>query len=342
VKTYTICQKGMIVNAHVRKKGERIMRKIFFLIAAICMVVGFSVASVYSAENWALGSSGAGSGPYVWGGKIAKHINSNQNAVRISSQATAGMNENVELVSGGQIHIGMQDSARMEDVYQGKGPFQGHPQKRVRVLFTVMVAPYHLVTREAAGINTVRDLMGKKMNIGLPAQTTRFFNEAFLKVADIKLSDIKVFEMATGQAFTALRDGVIDASGNLFSLGHGRLLELASSIKVRLVSIPDDMLERYMNEVGGLTRLVIPANTYKGQRSAITTFGGCVVLIARDDLPNDLVYTVTKAFWDNLPELNKDRSFKDLRKEQAFIESIKVPYHPGALKYLREAGMIKQ
>jgi len=332
----------MIVNAHVRKKGGKEMRKIFFLITAICIVGGLSVASVHSTENWALGSSGAGSGPYVWGGKIAKHINSNQDAIRISSQATAGMNENVELVSGGQIHIGMQDSARMADIYEGRGPFQGHPQKRVRVLFTVVVAPWHLVTREAAGINTVYDLVGKKMNIGLPAQTTRFFNETFLKVANIKLSDIKVFEMATGQSFTALQDGVIDASGNLFSLGHGRLLELATNIKVRLVSMPDDVLERFMNEVGGVTKFVIPANTYKGQRSAITTFGGCVVLFARDDLPNDLAYTVTKAFWDNLPELNKDRSFKDLRKEQAFLRNIKVPYHPGALKYLREAGLVKQ
>jgi TRAP transporter TAXI family solute receptor len=341
VEIYTIYKKKMTVTAHVRKKGGKEMRKVFFLITAICMVGGLSVSSVHSMENWALGSAGAGSGPYVWGGKIAKHINSTQDAVRISSQATAGMNENVELVSGGQIHIGMQDSARMEDVYEGRGPFQGHPQKRVRILFTVMVAPYHLVTREVAGINTVYDLKGKKMNIGLPAQTTRFFNENFLKAANIKLSDIKVFEMATGQAFTALRDGVIDASGNLFSLGHGRLLELASNIKVRLVSIPDDMLERFMNEVGGLTRLVIPPNTYKGQESPITTFGGCVVLIARDDLPNDLAYTLTKAFWDNLPELNKDRSFKDLRKEQAFIRNIKVPYHPGALKYLREAGLVK-
>jgi TRAP transporter TAXI family solute receptor len=342
VETYTIYKKKMTVIAHVKKKGGREMRKIFFLITAICMVGGLSVSSVHSMENWALGSAGAGSGPYVWGGKISKHINSTQDAVRISSQATAGMNENVELVSGGQIHIGMQDSAAMADVYEGRGPFQGHPQRRVRVLFTVMVAPYHLVTREAAGINTMYDLVGKKMNIGLPAQTTRFFNETLLKVANIKLSDIKVFEMATGQSFTALQDGVIDASGNIFSLGHGRLLELASNIKVKLIGIPDDVLEKFMDEVGGLAKFVIPANTYKGQPAEITTFGGCVVLIARDDLPNDLVYTVTKAFWENLPELNKDSSFKALRKEQAFIKDIGVPYHPGALKYLQEAGLAEQ
>ncbi|MEJ2726655.1 MAG: hypothetical protein P8175_18880 [Deltaproteobacteria bacterium] len=97
------------------------MRKIFILITAIFMLGGVSATSVHSAENWALGSSGAGSGPYVWGGKIAKHINTNQDAVRISSQATAGMNENAELVSSGQIEIGMQDSSQMKNTSWPEG-----------------------------------------------------------------------------------------------------------------------------------------------------------------------------------------------------------------------------
>ena len=146
--------------------------------------------------------------------------------------------------------------------------------------------------------------------------------------------------MATGPSFRALQDGVIDASGNLFSLGHGGLLELATNTQIRLVGIPDDVLDRFMEDVGGIVKFVIPPNVYKGQDSAITTFGGVVLLFTRDDLSNDLAYKVTKAFWDNLAELNKDRSFKDLVKKQAFLKNLKVPYHPGALKYMREAGFI--
>lgn len=316
------------------------MRKMCFLLTIFCLGVGMSASSVHSAENWALGSSGAGSGPYMWGGKIAKHINDYQNEIRISSQATAGFNENVELVSNGQIQLGLQDATILTDAYEGKGPFKGHPQKRVRVLFTVVVAPWHLVTREASGIKTLYDLRGKKVNIGLPAQGTRVYNEAILKAANIKLSEIKIFEMATGPSFRALQDGVIDASGNLFSLGHGGLLELATNTPIRLVGIPDDVLNRFMEDVGGVVKFVIPPNVYKGQDYAITTFGGVVLLFTRDDLPDDMAYKVTKAFWDNLGELNKDRSFKDLRKDQAFLKNLKVPYHPGALKYMKEAGLI--
>jgi uncharacterized protein len=318
------------------------MRKIGLMVIVFCIALALQSGSAQCVENWALGSSGAGSGPYMWGGKIAKHINDHQSEIRISSQATAGFNENVELVSGGQTHIGLQDATVLLDAYQGEGPFKGHPQKRVRVLFTVVVAPWHLVTREAANIRTVEDLRGKKVNIGLPAQGTRVMNEAILKAAGINQSEIRVFEMATGQSFRALQDGVIDASGNLFSLGHGSLLELATNINVRLASIPGHILDKFMNEVGGVVRTVIPANTYKGQGAAIETFGGVVILFCRDDLPNDSVYGITKAFWDNLAELNKDRSFKDLVKGQAFLENLKIPYHPGALKYMQEAGLIKK
>jgi TRAP transporter TAXI family solute receptor len=318
------------------------MRRMLTLVFALFVFVPGTFDNAYSAENWALGSSGAGSGPYMWGGKVAKHINTCQKDISISSQATAGFNENVELVSGGQIQLGLQDATVLTDAYDGTGPFQGHPQKRVRVLFTVVVAPWHMVTREASKIQTIFDLKGKKVNIGLPAQGTRVYNEAVLKAANIGLSGIKMFEMATGQSFKALQDGIIDASGNLFSVGHGGLLELANSTPIRLVGLPDDLLERFVEEIGGVVKFVIPANTYKGQDSPVSTFGGVVVLFARDDLSNDKAYEVTKAFWENLAELNKDRSFKDLSKDQAFIKNLKVPYHPGALKYMTEAGLYKK
>jgi len=315
-------------------------------IANVCsMFVALAVLSfvssgiVFAQDRWALGSAGAGSGPYVWGGAIANHINKHQTGVRISSQSTAGMNENVELVSTGQIHLGLQDGVFMEDAYRGKGVFQGRPHNRVRVMFSVVAAPWHLVTREASGIKTVYDLKGKKMNIGLPAQTTRFFNEAFLKAANIKLADIKVFEMATGQSFTALQDGVIDASGNLFSLGHGGLLELSTNTKIRLVSIPDEVLKDFIKSSKGVIKFIIPSGVYKGQNTPITTFTSVAVLFGRDDLPEDLVYNVTKAFWDNLEVLNKDPSFRSLKREQAYLPDLKHLYHPGAFKYFRETGL---
>ncbi|MBI5966621.1 MAG: C4-dicarboxylate ABC transporter substrate-binding protein, partial [Deltaproteobacteria bacterium] len=60
----------------------------------------------------------------------------------------------------------------------------------------------------------------------------------------------------------------------------------------------------------------------------------------RDDVPEELVYQFTKAFWNNLSEVQKDPSFKILKKEYALVMS-EMPLHPGARRYFKEVGMLK-
>lgn len=311
------------------------------IVLMVLLGVSFYGGHVFAAEQWAMGCSGAGSGPYVAGAAISNVLNKQQSAVRISAQASAGYNENVELVSTGTIAIGMQQIAGLLDAYEGKKAFDGHPHKRLRLLFPYGMAVYHVVTREASGIKTVDDLKGKKFNISLPAQTTRTMTTTFFECAGIQLSDIKVFEMATGQTFQALQDGVIDGTGNGYSAPHGRLLELAINTRVRILNVPDNVIDCYEDKRGISPKYIIPANTYNGQTEPVQTFAVFDALFARDDLPEDLVYQVTKAFWDNLNELKKLPGTKDMKLEYAYSAKSKVPYHPGALKYYKEIGLLK-
>lgn len=316
------------------------MKKSIFVVCTVLLSLTFFGGSVFAAENWALGCSGAGSGPYVWGAAISKYLNKHQSAVRFSAQASAGYNENVALVAAGEMEVGQQALSGLMDAYTGKAAFKGHPHKRLRVLFPFVIVPYHLVTRERSNIKTISDLKGKKMNIGLPAQITRTENEFFLKASNIKLDDIKMFEMATGQTFKSLQNGVIDATGNFYSSGHGRLLQLATSTKIRLVNIPDEVVKE-LTRLRGHFPLTIPANSYKGQNSLVKTFGLTNVLFVRDDLPENLVYEVTKAYWNSFPELLKNPAFKEIRLKYAYSKKIAIPYHPGALKYYKEIGLVK-
>lgn len=320
------------------------MKRIVDFCAICVVVVGLSVLSsgtVFAQDKWALGTSGAGSGPYAHGGSVTKVLNKHQSVVRLSPQATAGFNENVELVSGGKIEIGAQLGGGLVDAYEGKGAFKGNPHKRIRLLFPYVPVICHLVTREASDIKTIADLKGKKVNMGLPAMITRIENEFLFQAANIKMEDIKMFQMATGDGLTALKDGVIDASINYYSIGHGGLLELAFSTKVKVISIPDEVIDQFEKIRGGIVRLIIPPNTYKGQESPVKTFAQQNVLFARDDLPEEKVYQITKAFWSNLAELRKDPAFKDLTQDFAYSEKTKVPYHPGALRYFKEIGLTK-
>ncbi len=293
------------------------------------------------ADRWALGTSGAGSGPYVWGAWISKIVSKYQNKVIVSSQATAGYNENVELVHAGKIQLGMTIENDLLDAYRGMAHFRGRLHERLRKIFIFNLSVVHIVTREGAGIKNLAELKGKKVNISLPAMATRKVSEDILKAANIGLDEIKKFEMATGSSFPSLQDRVIDATINGYSIGHGELMELANNIKIRLIDVPEDVFAK-VNRMRENTFLPvdIPANSYKGQTQTVKTFAFGNVLFTRDDAPEEAVYLLTKAFWDNLPEVQKDVSFKIMKKEYALIMT-GVPLHPGAQKDFKEVGIVK-
>lgn len=291
--------------------------------------------------SMALGTSSSGSGPYASGATMAKLINAKQNAVRISPQVTAGFNENIELVSKGNIQLGMTLESDLIDAYEGKGNFNGKKYENLRKLFTYTLYVNHFVTRESANIKQIKDVEGKKFNMGLRSQATRGLNEDLMKAANVDMSKIKIFELSTGDSFTALQDGVIDATCNAYSIGHGQLVELATNVPVRIIGIPDDVIDK-LNEIrkGTLFKVTIPAGTYKGQTENIPTFALGGVIFTRDNVDEESIYQITKAFWENLKELQADPSFKDLKPEYA-IGGQAVPLHPGAQKYFKEAGILK-
>jgi len=317
------------------------MRRLITVLAICLFAVGLLASPALAQTKWAMGCSGAGSGPYVWGGTMAKVINKHSSLLQISPQASAGYNENVALVSDGSMEVAQQQGLGLIAAAEGAKPFQGKPHPRLRYLFTFLQAPFHLVVRASSGVKVPADLKGKKMNIALPAQITRTFDEAFLKAAGLTQKDIKVFEMATGQTFPALQDGVIDATGNVYSEGHGSLMELMTNTDVRVISLPEDVQKRLLDLLPAVVPYTIKAGSYKGHDQPIRTIAALNVLFCRDDLNADLVYHFTKTFWDNLAEVKKDPNFKNLEMEQAYASAVKVPLHPGAEKYFKEKGLIK-
>jgi TRAP transporter TAXI family solute receptor len=318
------------------------MKKGIFLLIVCLVSIGILAVSAGADEKkWAMGCSGSGSGPYMWGATIAKLINRHSDLIQISPQASAGYNENVALVAAGDIAVGQQSGVGLIAALNGDPPFKGRPHPRLRYMFTFLPVPFHVVARGSAGINTPADLKGKKMNISLPAQITRTFNEAFLQAAGLGTNDIKVFEMATGQTFQGLQDGVIDATGNIYSEGHGGLLELMTNTNIRILDLPDDVRKKFLELVPATIPYTLKAGSYKGHDQPIRTIAALNVLFCRDDLDEKLVYHFTKTYWDNLSELKKDPGFKYLELDQAFADSVTVPMHPGSERYFREKGLRK-
>ena len=323
---------------------NRLLR--IFGVLALCVSSVFMMASVSGAApaSWAVATSSSGSSPYKQGSNLANVISRHQSSVALSAQASAGFNENLFLVAGGEVKIGMIASLDLWNAYGERGRYAGNPQfKNLRRLFPYSIEHGHQFVRADSDIQKFTDIKGKRFNMNTPASITSMRNDNMLAAFGMSRKDVKAVEIATSGAFDAIRDKVADMSANGLSIGNASLLELSSSVPIRLIEIPKDVFPKFNELMGGNMEYgVIPGGTYKGQNTDVWTFVSYNLLFTHKDTDEQAVYEITKAYWDNLKELGEmDSGFKLLKLQDATFGPKDVPLHPGAERYFKEAGLLK-
>jgi TRAP transporter TAXI family solute receptor len=318
---------------------KKTVRSFLTLSAAILLLAGTAVPSAQGAEAWSIVTSSTGSNPYVLGSVIASVLNGKQDRIRLSAQTSGGYNENLSLVALEKATIGMTFMSDLIDAYTGVGKFQKLPKKemfqQLQLLFPHALSTYHYVVRKDSGIRTWEDLKGKRFNINVPATSTRGINEALIRALGYKLTDFTIKALSTKESFNAVRDRIVDATGNSSAVGGGAMLELATSTPVHLLPVSDEVFQRLNKDFRGtMVQVTIPANTYKGQTEPVKTFASPTTLFVHKNLSADLVYLFVKTFWESHDILAKEnKNFKEV--------TLQIPFHPGAAKYFRERGVLK-
>jgi TRAP transporter TAXI family solute receptor len=61
-------------------------------------------------------------------------------------------------------------------------------------------------------------------------------------------------------------------------------------------------------------------------------------LVGRADLSEDLVYQFTKTFFTNLKDFHAVHASAREYDLEGSLEEPTIPYHPGAIRYYKEAG----
>ena len=289
--------------------------------------------------KWALATSSSGSGPNTLGSILANVLNKNQSAVEISAQVTAGFNENLFLVKDGDAALGLGTCLDLAYAYNHEEGFEDAGFDDLRLIGLYAIEYGHQVCRKDSGIETLEDLVGKKLNINTPSSVTAARNRMLIKGMGLEESDFQIFEIATSGAMDGLRDKTFDATFNGMSIGNASVLELSTQIPVHLIDVPEDVFEKFNEIAGGAFGYgVIPAGTYNGQDEDCHTWVGYNMLYCRADADEDAVYEICKTFWESLDELGAaDKGFAALDLDMADFGP-DVPFHEGAIRYLKEIG----
>lgn len=307
-------------------------------VAAVAAV--FAVAPVAAqAQNFINVLTGGTAGVYYpLGVAISKVFSDKLKDSRPSVQATKASVENLNLIQAGkgEIAFTLGDSLAQGWAGDADAGFRGKLDK-LRVVGAIYPNYIQIVASKDSGIKTLADLKGKRLSVGAPKSGTELNARAILAAAGIKYENLgKVEYLPFAESVELIKNRQLDATLQSAGLGVASIKDLANSVEIVVVEIPQDIVKK---AGAPFLTATIPANTYQGQTAAVSTAIVPNYLVTRSDLSDDAVYNMTKAIFDNLPDLVAAHAAARGIKLETAGKNSPVPLHPGAAKYFKEKGV---
>lgn len=218
--------------------------------------------------------------------------------------------------------------------------------KELRNILNFALGPYHIVVYEDSGIRSLSDIKGKKVFLGPPAgAATKVATQIVAAATDLTPNeDFEVMRYDWSSAETAFIDRQMDVHIGPTTLPSPQIQQFALVSKIRILGVPDDAWEQPSLKAAlalpGRTIHTIPAGLYENQvnETPVKTIGSWVGIGTHKGLDPDLVYRMTKAFWENIDDAYQTADWmKTITPETIFNES-NIPLHVGAYRYYKEAG----
>lgn len=244
---------------------------------------------------------------------------------------------NVRGVDEGKADVGFGNSISTVDGLNGTAPF---PKKVTNVCNVATLYPqfYQMVVRADAGVNSVKDLKGKGVTTQPRGNTGELITGQLLKVNGLSYNDVKMSFVSYTDSVTQMQDGHAVAFTLGTTIPSGAVMDLAAARDIKLLDLSDQLAEmRKLNP--GYTLVSVPKGTYPKQDKDVKVIGYATHIVASCKLPADTVYAMTKAMAQNISSMAAvNKSIAGLTPK-AMAEDIGVPFHPGAAKYYKEAGV---
>ena len=250
----------------------------------------------------------------------------------------------------GQLNFGMVQSRSLAQASAGEGAYEsGGAMGDLRALFTLHAEPLTVVARADAGIGTIRDLEGKRVNLGLPDTAPRAAFEELMGALGWDASRFTVSETPGHDQPGQLCDNAFDVAIYLDGTPIKAVTNTAYACDVVLVTIDGPEVDKLVEEKPYLAKVTIPAETYTNVATPAETYGVIATMISSTMVDEATVYEFVKAVFGNFDSFKEqldvgggrsDEAWSRLKKEIMTSDGLVIPLHAGAEKYFREQGLI--
>jgi hypothetical protein len=317
------------------------LTRLALVVTALAFAAGTGPRISRAADQFiSIGTGGVTGVYYPTGGAICRQVNKERSRhhIRCTVEATGGSVYNVKNVLAGELDFGIAQSDVQYKAVHGEDPFDSR-QSKLRAVFSIHPETAILVVRAQAGIGKAQDMKGKRINIGNPGSGTLATAEVVLDAIGMKKDDLALAgDLRSSEHGDALRDNKID--GFFFLVGHpnGGLKDIFYSTEARLVPLVGPGFDKIVKQYPYYVKASTPGGIYRGVDKDVPTFAVKATFVNSADVPDNVVYELVKAVFDDLDSFKKlHPAYEHLTHEQ-MLEGLSAPLHPGAIKYYKEKG----
>ena len=308
-------------------------------ILALALVMVMALATGASSQTFlSLATGGTGGTYYPIGGGMADVISKALSDVQVTAETGNASQANLNLIGTHQIAMAMVQNDVAAFAYEGKFMFQS-PYKNVRAIASLYPETVQAIAMKKSGVTTIRDLPGKRVSVGAPGSGVQVDVSLIFKSLGYKYSDVNADFLDFNLTTERMKDGQLDVGFVVAGYPTASIMDLATLHDMTLIEFDDAMIEELHGEFPFFVKDIVPAGTYRGVDKDVQTVAVQAMWVCDADLPENLVYRITKAFWENIADVQKVHAKGQLITLDTALDGISVPMHPGAARYYREIGM---
>jgi TRAP transporter TAXI family solute receptor len=309
---------------------------IFGTLLALATSTSVPAANPDWPKSLTLGTASPGGVYYVYGEELAK-ILTEKLGIPVNPFPTQGSIQNVKLLDSGGAQLGLITMSTGLEGWNGTGEWtKGARFRNIRALFPMYDNPFQAVVLQRSGITTLAQLDKKRIGVGPRAGNGATYGPGIFRIVGISP------EMSYGSyndMGTDLLAGHIDALLTLLGAPVPAIQSVDTKEPVTFLSLSAEQMEAIRKEWPEFGPAKIAAGTYRLMDKDYVTVGVPNFVIGRADLPDDLVYQLVKAVFENQPRLVKATSAASDTLPQNVVKDTFLPFHPGAARYYREVGI---
>jgi len=332
------------------------MKKIITSLSSVLLifVASFSITNVAkSAEYFSIGTGGPTGVYFQVGNAICKMVAKIQSkdhgrkkgtdkAYRCSAPSTGGSTYNIGQIMEGELQFGVAQSDWQYHAYNGTRPDKVKPYNNLRAVFSAHPEPFQIIVGKKSKIKDWNSMKGKKVNIGNPGSGQRGTFEVLMEAHGVDTGYFgSTSELTSSEQSGALCDGKIDAFGYTVGVPNAGVAQSTDGCGAVIIDLNTDAVKKLVADNPFYAFATIPKGTYKTSKKDVTTFGVMASVVSSADVPDELVYAVVKAVFENLDDFKKQHpAFANLDPKKMIKDGLSAPLHPGAVKYYKEKGLM--